>query len=182
MKKGKEKKQIILDENDIKRVIKRLTQQIIEKHKKFDNFAVIGIRKRGDYLAKRIASLIEKEENIKIMIGYLDITFYRDDLARIGPHPVVGSSDIPFDVNEKDVLLVDDVLYTGRTIRAGLDAIMDYGRPKSIELLVLIDRGLRELPIQADYVGKYIDSKPGDDVVVHIKEEDKEDLVFIKSK
>ena len=144
----------LMSASEIERTLVRLAHEIVEKHDGAGNLGLIGIKRRGVPLAQRLALLIEKIEKLPIQTGVLDISFYRDDLSTAGPRPTVNKSDIGFDVTDRDVILMDDVLYTGRTIRAALDALFDHGRPKSVQLLVLIDRGHRELPIRADYVGK----------------------------
>ena len=140
---------------------------------------IIGIRTRGVYIAERIASEIERLEGIKPPMGILDISFYRDDLMRKSEWPNVKKTEIPFPVEDKKVILVDDVLYTGRTTRAAIDEIMDYGRPSSIQLVVLVDRGLRELPIQPDYAGSKLVTLSSEEVKVHLKEADGRDEVVI---
>ena len=173
-------KRLIMDENGIKRVMVRVTHEILERNKGVKNLAIIGIRSGGVYLAKRIANFIKEIENIEVPTGIVDITLYRDDL-RVGTHqPRLRKTEIPFSVDEKKIILVDDVLYTGRTIRAALDAIMDFGRPKVIQLAVLIDRGHRELPIRADYVGKNLPTSKVESVHVMLKEECGEDKVIIQ--
>ncbi len=142
---------------------------------------IVGIRKRGAILAERIAKKIEKITKTEILFGALDITLYRDDLSAIGPQPIVHRTEIPFDLTKKKVLLIDDVLYTGRTIRAALDELIDFGRPAVIKLLVLIDRNNRELPIQPDFVGKKVMVQKNEMVEVALKESDgKEEVIIIK--
>lgn len=175
------KKAIILNNEDIERIIKRIAHEIIERNKGSDNLVFIGIQKRGVPLANRIAENINSLENSKIEVGKLDITFYRDDISNKSI-PQVGTTDILFDIDNKDVILVDDVLFTGRTIRAALDALIDFGRPKSIQLVVLIDRGHRELPIKADYVGKNIPTSLNEYIGVNFEEIDKTDEVSIFKK
>lgn len=171
-------KALILNENDIARIIKRISHEILERNKGCENLVFIGIQKRGVPLARRIAKNIEELEDIRLQVGKLDITFYRDDVGqRIKPD--IQITDIPFDIKDRDVILVDDVLFTGRTIRAALDAIIDFGRPKSIQLVVLIDRGHRELPIRADYVGKNLPTSLSEFVEVKLKEIDGVDRVAI---
>ncbi len=169
-----------MNDQDFKRVISRISHEIIEKHKGVQNLALAGILTRGDYLAKRLADKIKEIENIKIPVGSMDINMYRDDWTKISHQPIVRPSNIPFSVDDKKIILVDDVLYTGRTIRAAMDALMDFGRPSRIELAVLVDRGHRELPIQADYKGKFIDTDHEDTVYVHVIEHDKADSVFVE--
>jgi len=147
----------IMDASDIERALTRITHEILEFNKGAEGLALVGIVTRGDVLAQRIAAKIEQVENVKVPVGSLDISFYRDDLAS-HLSPEVHTTDLPFDINGCTIVLVDDVLFTGRTIRAALDAIMDYGRPSEIKLAVLVDRGHRELPIRADFVGKNVPS------------------------
>lgn len=170
----------ILDAADIGRKLTRITHEILEVHKGADNLTLIGIHTRGVYLAKRIQQRIQEIEGIEIPAGDIDITLYRDDWTRISHHPVVQATDISFSVNEKQIVLVDDVLFTGRTTRAAMDAIVDFGRPDRIELAVLIDRGHRELPIQADYTGKFVETRRSETVNVLLVEQDGEDRVVIK--
>lgn len=176
----KEKRKLISAE-DIRRIIQRLTHQILEKNPQVEKLVLIGIQTRGVYLARRIKEQIVKIEKKDIPLGILDITLYRDDLTTLGHKPIVKKTQIGFDINERIVILIDDVLYTGRTTRAALDEITDFGRPKRIELLVLIDRGHRELPIRADYVGKNIPTSEDEYVEVRLKEIDgKDEAVILK--
>jgi len=168
----------ILNEDDMDRVLKRISHEILEKNKGSSSLVVIGLQKRGVPLAKRIAGNIEKFEGGKVNSGELDISFYRDDIGQ-NIRSDIRKTYIPFDVKDKNVILVDDVLYTGRTIRAALDAIVDLGRPKTIQLVVLIDRGHRELPIRADYVGKNLPTAADEMVAVKLKETDGEDSVTL---
>ena len=170
----------IISTQDIKRVLTRMAHEIIEVHKGVENLAIIGIQTRGDYLAKRLEQIIKDIEGTSLPVGDMDINLYRDDWTKISHHPIVKPSNIPFNVDEKNIILVDDVLYTGRTIRAAMDALMDFGRPSQIELAVLVDRGHRELPIQADYKGIFIDTDKNDMVNVCLKEHDNEDRVYIQ--
>ena len=169
----------ILSSQDIKKILYRLTHQVLEKNPEPKELVIIGIQTRGVYLAKRIQAIIKEIGGIAPPLGVLDITFYRDDLTAIGPKPVVKQTKIEFDLGGKEVILVDDVLFTGRTIRAALDEIMDFGRPSKIELLVLLDRGHRELPIRADYVGKNIPTSSHELIEVHLEEIDGADEVVI---
>jgi len=178
----RKKKIIVLDADGVRRTVTRIAYEILEKNKGVDNLAIVGIRARGAPLAERIVDIIESIEKKRPLIGILDITLYRDDLSAIGEKPVVHSTEIPFNVDDKTVVLIDDVLYTGRTIRSALDAIVDFGRPKSIQLAVLVDRGHRELPIRPDYVGKEVSTKGNEVVVVRIKEVDGIDEVTIEEK
>ena len=171
----------IMDEVEIKRAISRIAHEIIEKNKGIDSILLIGIQRRGVPLAKRIAQEIAKAENKEIPVGILDITFYRDDLSMLSEHPIVNATDIGFNINDKIIILVDDVLYTGRTVRAAIDAIMDLGRPKMIQLATLIDRGHRELPIRADYVGKNVPTSKDELVNVMLSEIDGINKVVISN-
>ncbi|CRK80556.1 bifunctional pyr operon transcriptional regulator/uracil phosphoribosyltransferase PyrR [Neobacillus massiliamazoniensis] len=177
-------KALVLDEQAISRALTRIAHQIIEKNKGIEDCLLVGIRTRGIYLAKRLAAKIEEIEGSPIPVGELDITLYRDDLTKKteNQEPLVKGSDIPVDSNDKKVILVDDVLYTGRTVRAGLDALMDLGRPSAIQLAVLVDRGHRELPIRADYVGKNIPTSNLEKIVVELAEVDQVDRVSIYDK
>jgi len=174
------KKKTILTDQDFKRIITRMSHEIIEKHKGTKNLALVGIQTRGDYLAKRVADQIRKIENVTLPVGSMDINMYRDDWTKISHQPIVRPSNIPFCVDDMDIILVDDVLFTGRTIRAAMGALMDFGRPSRIELAILIDRGHRELPIQADYKGLSIDTEHQDMVNVLVAEHDKQDAVYIE--
>jgi pyrimidine operon attenuation protein/uracil phosphoribosyltransferase len=169
----------ILDSKDIEKILTRITHEIIEKNKGVKDLCLVGIQRGGVLLAKRIASKIEFLDKSIIDVGSLDIALYRDDIHIKAEQPVVRSTDIPFSINDRSVLLVDDVLFTGRSIRAAMDALIDFGRPSSIQLVVLIDRGHRELPIRADYVGKNIPTSLNDRVDVYIDKEDSEDSVQV---
>jgi pyrimidine operon attenuation protein/uracil phosphoribosyltransferase len=169
----------ILNSNEIDKAITRITHEVIEKNKGMKDLCLVGIKRGGVLLAKRIASKIESIEEGRIEVGALDIALYRDDIHIKDVQPVVRSTDIPFSITEKKVLLVDDVLFTGRSIRAAMDALIDFGRPASIQLAVLIDRGHRELPIRADYVGKNIPTSLDDRVEVFLGDEDGKDTVSI---
>jgi len=171
----------LLDYNDIKRILRRMAHEIIEKNKGTENLCLVGIQKGGVILAKRLASQIELIESGRIEVGILDITFYRDDLNTKEEQPVVKRTEIPGSINNKTVVLVDDVLFTGRSIRAAMDALIDFGRPAYIQLAVLIDRGHRELPIRADYVGKNIPTSFNDLVEVFLEEDGKKDKVILVS-
>jgi pyrimidine operon attenuation protein/uracil phosphoribosyltransferase len=172
---------IILDPSDIQRIITRMTHEILEIHQGTENLVFIGIQTRGVYLAKRLQEKIKSIEGIEIPTGDMDITLYRDDWTRISHHPIVQATDIFFSLDGKNIILVDDVLFTGRTTRAAMDAVIDFGRPDRIELAVLVDRGHRELPIQANYVGKTIDTKHSETVNVLLTEYDGVDRVVIDS-
>jgi pyrimidine operon attenuation protein / uracil phosphoribosyltransferase len=168
---------VLLGADDVRRAVSRIAHEIVERDHDLSRLAIVGIRSRGDVLALRIRDAINTHENAVVPLGSLDITLYRDDLTRIGYAPVVHESAIDFSVDDRVVILVDDVLFTGRTIRAALDALVDYGRPRAIRLAVLVDRGHRELPIRADFVGKNVPTKPTDDVRVHLVEVDGRDEV-----
>jgi pyrimidine operon attenuation protein/uracil phosphoribosyltransferase len=175
----KPKSTLIMDAKTIERALTRIAHEIVEKNKGAENMAIIGIQNRGAYLAERIAKLIEKIEGVAVPLGLMDITLYRDDVQTKLEQPVVQKTEIMFGVKDKAIVLVDDVLYTGRTVRAALDQIIDFGRPRHIHLAVLVDRGHRELPIRADYVGKNIPTAREDRVNVKIKEVDGEDSVSV---
>lgn len=172
---------IVMTSEDLRRTIARITHEIIERNKSPENLLLVGMHTRGVPLARRIASNIEEFEDVKIPVGTLDISFYRDDLASLDIKPVVHNTDIPVSVNDMAIVLVDDVLYTGRSIRAAMDALTDLGRPKIIQLAVLIDRGHRELPIRADYVGRNLPSSIHEEIQVRLKETDGVDEVAIIS-
>jgi pyrimidine operon attenuation protein / uracil phosphoribosyltransferase len=172
----------ILDEEGINRAIMRIAHEIIEKNQGTAELCIVGIRNRGVYITERIAECIKKIEGANVLTGALDITLYRDDLALASGQPLVRKTEIDFDINAKNLVLVDDVLYTGRTIRAALDALIDFGRPKSIQLAVLVDRGHRELPIRADFVGKNIPTSKKETVEVHLQESDGSNEVLIVEK
>ena len=173
------KKTSIMDADGIRRALIRIAHEITEKNRGVENVALVGIRTRGVPLAARIAEEIRKIENVSVPTGSLDITLYRDDLTTMGYNPVIHGTEIDFDVTGKHIVLVDDVLYTGRTIRAALDALIDMGRPKSIQLAVLIDRGHRELPIRADYAGKNVPTSRKETIEVALQEEGKTDEVIL---
>lgn len=168
-----------MDEKKIKRALTRIAHEILEKNPDTSSLVIIGVITRGAYLAKRIAKIIEELEGVKIPVGLMDISLYRDDVHSSLDQPVVQQTDILFDVVDKNVILVDDVLFTGRTVRAALNQIVDFGRPKTIQLAVLIDRGFREYPIKADYVGVNIPSSKEDLILLHVKEKEKSDKVSI---
>jgi len=172
----------ILDKETLNRSIIRIAHEILEKNKGTEGLCLIGIRNRGVFLAQRLAESIKKIENTDVPVGALDITLYRDDLTLIAQQPVVHKTEIDFDISDKNVILVDDVLYTGRTIRAALDALIDFGRPKLIQLAVLVDRGHRELPVRADFVGKNIPTAKNETVEVRLVETDGKDEVIIVAK
>ena len=171
-----------MDGDRMARTLARIAHEILERNRSLDELALVGIRTRGVPIAKRIARLIKEISGVDVPTGALDITLYRDDLMRqpIGAQPRVGRTEIPFSIDDRRILLVDDVLYTGRTIRAALDALIEFGRPKSIQLVVLVDRGHRELPIKADYVGKNLPTAPTQSVQVQLEEIDGRDSVEIQ--
>ena len=172
----------VMDKEGVERTISRIAHEIVEKNKGTDNLVIIGIRTRGVFLAERIVKKIKQIEKAVLPIGTLDITLYRDDLSTIASQPVVHKTEIPFDITNKVVVLVDDVLYTGRTIRAALDELIDFGRPKAIQLAVLVDRGHRELPIRADYAGRNVPTSQEEIVEVRLEEYDKKTEVVIIGK
>lgn len=169
----------LMSASEIERTLVRLAHEIVEKHDGCENLGLVGIRRRGAPLAGRLSALIEKIEKCPVDTGMLDISFYRDDLSTDGPRPKVVPGEIGFDVNGRDIVLVDDVLYTGRTIRAALDALFDHGRPRSVQLLALIDRGHRELPIQATFVGRTVPTSKHEIVEVMLNEVDGQEQVLL---
>jgi len=169
----------VMNSQDMERMIKRMSHEIIERNRGLENMIVVGIQRRGVYLANRLREVLAQFESTKVPSGVLDITLYRDDLTLLHDQPVVHSTSIPDDVNARKILLVDDVLYTGRTIRAALDALMDLGRPSSVQLAVLVDRGHRELPIHPDYVGRTIPTSRSEVIEVRVRELDGNDEVVI---
>ncbi len=169
----------LMSSSEIERTLVRLAHEIVEKNDGSANLGLVGIKRRGVPLAQRLAVLIEHIEKRPVDTGVLDISFYRDDLTTAGPRPTVNKGDIGFDVSGRDIILMDDVLYTGRTIRAALDALFDHGRPRSVQLLVLIDRGHRELPIQATYTGRNIPTSSREIIEVKLKEIDGDEQVLL---
>lgn len=169
----------IMDEMALNRALMRISHEIVEKNKGVENVRLVGIRRRGEPIARRIRGNIQKIEGIELPCGSIDISFYRDDLTTLSENPTVNKTELPFDVTAKDIILVDDVLYTGRTVRAAIAAVFSCGRPKSIQLAVLVDRGHRELPIRADYVGKNIPTSHSELVEVRLPEYDGETGVFL---
>lgn len=172
-------KAMLMDENQMARALSRIAHEIIERNKGVENVTLVGIRRRGIPLAQRLAAKLEEFEGKAIPVGTLDITLYRDDLTELSAVPQVHKSDVPFKLPGTVVILVDDVLYTGRTVRAALDALLDIGRPSVIQLAVLVDRGHRELPIRADYVGKNVPTSKKEIVEVHLSEVDGQDFVAL---
>lgn len=172
-------KRTLMDGDAVSRAITRMAFEIIEKNKGTENLYLVGIQRRGVILAERIAAKIKEIENTQIETGVLDITFYRDDLSMLSEHPTLSDTNISFPVEGSKIVLIDDVLYTGRTVRAAIDAIMELGRPKNIQLAILIDRGHRELPIRADYVGKNIPTSADEIIAVNLTEMDGNDNIEI---
>lgn len=172
-------KAAIMNSREMGRAVKRMAHEIIEAHKGTDNLVLLGVQRRGVPLARMLAEAIKQVEGREVPQGALDITFYRDDLSKLGPTPKVSSTEMPFDVTEKTVILVDDVLYTGRTVRAALDVIMDWGRPQAIRLAVLIDRGHRELPIRPDFVGKNVPTSQKEIIKVKVADFDEIEEVVV---
>ena len=170
---------VVLDAAGVGRALARIAHEVVERNKGIADLGIIGIRSRGDRLALRLQSEIRKLEGEDVPFGAMDITLYRDDIPRGADHAVIKSTEIPWEVDGKTILLVDDVLFTGRTIRAALDALMDFGRPRAIQLAVLVDRGHRELPIRADYVGKNLPTQHSEKVQVRLREDDGIDEVAI---
>jgi pyrimidine operon attenuation protein/uracil phosphoribosyltransferase len=176
------KSAVVMDADRISRTLTRIAHEIVERNKGVDDLALVGVRTRGVHIARRLARTLREITQTEIPTGALDITLYRDDLMRhaVGPQPLVRRTEIPFSIDDKKILLVDDVLYTGRTTRAALDALIDFGRPKAIQLIVLVDRGHRELPIKADYVGKNLPTNPEESVRVRLQETDGQDEVVLQ--
>jgi pyrimidine operon attenuation protein / uracil phosphoribosyltransferase len=173
---------VVMDADRMGRTLTRIAHEIVERNRGVDHLALVGVRTRGVPIATRLASRLKEISGQDVPVGALDITLYRDDLMRnpVGPQPLVRSTEIPFSIDDRSILLVDDVLYTGRTIRAALDALIDFGRPKSIQLIVLVDRGHRELPIKADYVGKNLPTALSQSVRVQLTEIDGVDQVDVE--
>ena len=173
---------VVMDANRVSRSLARIAHEILERNHALDELALVGIRTRGVPLARRLARSLREINGDDVPTGALDITLYRDDLMRhaVGPQPVVRRTEIPFSIDGRKILLVDDVLYTGRTIRSALDALIDFGRPRSIQLIVLVDRGHRELPIKADYVGKNLPTALDESVQVRLQEIDDRDEVVLE--
>ncbi len=173
---------LLLTQDEIRRALTRIAHEVLERNGGVDTLSLVGIKSRGDVLAARVRAKIAEIEGPSVPLGSLDITLYRDDLTRIGYAPEIHRTDLPFSVDDRVIVLVDDVLFTGRTIRAAMDALVDYGRPKKIQLAVLVDRGHRELPIRADFVGKNVPTSPNEDVRVRLREIDGEDSVVLARK
>ena len=176
------KSAVVMDADRITRTLTRIAHEIVERNKGVGDLALIGVRTRGVYIARRLGRTLKEITGDDVPTGALDITLYRDDLMRhaVGPQPVIRRTEIPFSIDNKKILLVDDVLYTGRTTRAALDALIDFGRPQLIQLIVLVDRGHRELPIKADYVGKNLPTNPDESVQVRLQETDGNDEVVLQ--
>src|SRR5215216_5675696 len=176
------KSAVVMDADRISRTLTRIAHEIVERNKGVDDLALIGVRTRGVYIARRLARILAQITGDDVPTGALDITLYRDDLMRhpVGPQPVIRRTEIPFSIDDRLILLVDDVLYTGRTIRAALDALIDFGRPRAIQLVALVDRGHRELPIRADYVGRNIPTSRQQTVQVRLVEIDGRDEVEVE--
>jgi pyrimidine operon attenuation protein / uracil phosphoribosyltransferase len=173
-----EKRQLLSGE-EISRTLKRLAHEVVEKSGGAKDLALIGVRRRGIPLAQRISAIVQESAHVSVPVGTLDITLYRDDLSTVGPQPVVHSSEIAFGVDDRDLVVVDDVLYTGRTMRAAMNGLFDLGRPRRIRLCVLIDRGHRELPIEASFIGRTVETSDTEIVEVRLQEIDKEERVML---
>jgi pyrimidine operon attenuation protein/uracil phosphoribosyltransferase len=172
---------VIMTADDVRRALTRIAHEVIERNKGVHQLVLVGMRTRGIPLAKRLAAKLDEFEAVQVPIGELDITLYRDDIGMRAVQPLVGSTAIPTDISNKTIVLVDDVLFTGRSVRAALDALIDYGRPKAIQLAVLVDRGHRELPIRPDYVGKNVPTSLDEQIAVRLREVDGRDAVEIKA-
>ena len=175
-------KSVILDAEGVRRAFIRIAHEILERHRIIENIALVGIRSRGEFLAQRLAANLKELTGKAVLVGALDITLYRDDLSMLAANPIIRATEIPFDLTGKQVIIVDDVLFTGRTIRAAMDALIDLGRPEAIELAVLIDRGHRELPIRADYIGKNVPTARQELVQVRLTEIDHAEEVTLGEK
>jgi len=174
-------KKVLMTPEDIRRTLARIAHEIVERNKTIEHLILVGMHTRGVPLAKRLAANIQDFERLRIPVGALDISHYRDDLSSLNPQPVIKGTDIPTSIDDKSIVLVDDVLYTGRSTRAAMDALIDLGRPQSVQLAVLVDRGHREMPIRADYVGKNIPSARHEEIQVRLVETDGIDEVAIIS-
>ena len=173
---------VVMAADQVARIVTRIAHEIVERHRTLDDLALVGIRTRGVPIARRLSAVLHDITDVAVPTGVLDITLYRDDLMRhpVGPQPVLRKTEIEFSIDDRRILLVDDVLYTGRTVRAAFDALIDFGRPRSIELVVLVDRGHRELPIKADYVGKNLPTSPRQSVQVRLEEVEGVDEVVLE--
>ena len=169
----------LMDSGMMARAMRRLAHEITEKNKGAQGLVIVGILSRGEHMARRLCEEIYNIEGVRVPVGSIDVTYYRDDLTHVAVSPILGGTDIPFDINRKNVILVDDVIYTGRTVRAAIDALFRKGRPDKVQLAVMIDRGLRELPFKPDFVGKNIPTSHSEKVEVHFAERDGEDSVDI---
>lgn len=174
-----QEKATVMSPGDMERILRRISVEIVERNKGLEGVILLGIQRRGVHLAARIREMLRENEKVKVPAGELDIALYRDDISVMADQPVVHSTSVPEDITGKKIILIDDVLFTGRTVRAALDAITDLGRPERVQLAVLVDRGHRELPIAADYVGKHIPTSRSENVEVRVKELDGEDKVII---
>lgn len=170
---------LLLNEDSVRRTLARMAHEVVERNRGTEGLALVGVVTRGAILAERLRDLIRQAEGVDVPLGRLDITLYRDDVSLPGRHPVPKPTDIPFDLDDRVVVLVDDVLFTGRTVRAGLDALMDFGRPRAVQLAVLVDRGHRELPIQADYVGHVVRTVRDQRVELRLRETSGEDSLAL---